>query len=214
MLGNKSNHSSCAQNQKYNGANDRPSSNNFRFAAKLIFITELLPVKANYVGGDTAVATGQISWSDKAVSNKAAFGKMFGFALVGKKSRVPRGCWCSPSPHNATVSFQSQRVLSIYTPYGTPVQSGKSKDVVYNDFSFGNFDAWIPKQQPGEIAKPDVNPDFGQHNGNRFGGKRNNTNDGKGHGQNRDDFARAGSKQLRIHSVSFTQSAAEVGAEK
>ena len=212
MLRNKSNGSSRTQNQKYKYASDRPSSNSYRFGTELVFVSQLLPVTSNNVGGNSAVTTGQISWAHQAVSNETAFRQMLRFALVCKKSCVSRGGWCSPRTHYATFSFQSQRVLGVYSSDGTPVQIGNSKDVVDNDFRFGNFDTWIPKQQPGEKSKPNVDPDSAQQNWNGFGDKRNSSKNRKGYGQNGNDFARAGSKKLGIHPVSFTQTSMELGA--
>ena len=212
MLRNKTNYSGRAQNQENGNTSRRPLSNNNRLFCKLVFVPQLFPVASNYVGGNSTVAASQISWSHQPVSNKAAFRKMLCLALVGKKACVSRWGWSSPGAHNSTVSFQSQRVFGIYATYRAPVQSGESKDVVYNDFRFGHLDTWIPKQQPGKKAKPNVNPYFGEQNRYRFGGKRNDSYGRKSYSQNRHDFARARSKQLGIHSVSFTQSAREVGA--
>jgi len=212
MLRNKSNNGSGTQSQKYNYASDRPASEHFRFGSELVLVSKLFPVASYYIGGNSAIATGQISWSNEPVSNETAFRQMFRFALVGKKTRISGWGWSSPSTDGSTVRFQGQRVLGIDALYGTPVQSGKSKDVVNDNFRFGDLDTWIPKQQPGKIGKPNVDPDICQQNGNWFGGKRDSANGRKGHGQNGHDFARAGSKQLGIHIVSFTQSAVEVGA--
>ena len=213
MLRNKTKYSGRTQNQENCNASRRPSSNNNRFCCELVFVPQLFPVASDYVSGNSTVAASQISWSHQSISNKAAFRKMFCFTFIGEETGVSRGCWCSPRTHNATFSFQGQRVLSVYPSYGTPAQSSKSKDVVNNNFRFRNFDAWIPEQQPGEIAKPNVDPDLDQHNGNRFSGKRNSPNYRKSYCQNRHDFARTGSKKLGIHNVSFTQSAPEVGAD-
>ena len=211
MLRNKSNCSSRAQNHEYNYAGSRPSRDNQGLCTKLVFVSKLFPVASDYIGGNSAIAAGQISRSHQAVSNETAFRKMLGFTFVGEKSGVSRWSWSSPSTNDSTVSFQGQRVLGVDASYGTPVQSGKSKDVVDNNFGFGNSDAWIPEQQPGKKAKPNVDPDIYQQNGDWFGGKRKSANGRKSHGQNSHDFARAGSKHLGIHTVSFTQSAAEVG---
>ena len=212
MLRNKANDSSRTQNQKYNYASGRPASNNYRFGSQLVFISQLFPVASNNVGSNSAITAGQITWAHQAVSNETTFRKVLGFALVGKKSSVSRWSWSSPSTNDSTVSFQGQRVFGVDAVYGTPVQSGKSKDVVDNNFGFRNSDAWVPEQQPSKKAKPNVDPDICKQNGDRFGSKRCSANSRKGHGQNGHDFARAGSKQLGIHTVSFTQSAAEVGA--
>jgi hypothetical protein len=211
MLKNKANRSSRTQSQKPNYASSRPSSDNQGLCTKLVFVPQLFPVGSDYVGGNSTIAAGQISRAYQTVSDETAFGKMFRFTLVGQESGVSRRGWSSPRTNNAAVSFQGKRVLGVYASDGTPVQSGKSKDVVDNDFGFGNSDAWIPEQQPGKKAKPNVDPDIYQQNGDWFGGKRKSANGRKGHGQNSHDFARAGSKQLGIHTVSFTQSAAEVG---
>ena len=212
MLRNKANNSSGTQSQKYNYASDRPASEHFRFGSELVLVPKLFPVTSDYVSGNSAITTGQISGSHEPVSNEAAFRKMFRFALVGKKTRISGWGWSSPSTNGSTFSFQGQRVLGIDSLYGTPVQSGESKDVVNDNFRFGDLDTWIPKQQPGKIAKPQIDPDFGQQNAKRFGGQRNGTNYGKRHGQYRHNFARTGSKQLGIHTFSFTQSAVEAGA--
>jgi hypothetical protein len=214
MLKNKAKRSSCAQCQKYHYASSRPSSDNQGLCTKLVSVPELFPVASDYVGGNSAITAGQISRAYQTVSDETAFGKMFRFTLVGQESGVSRRGWSSPRSNNATVSFQGKRVLGVYASDGTPVQSGKSKDVVYNDFRFGNFDTWIPEQQPSEEAKPNVDPDSGNENWKRLSSKGNSANQGKGHGQYRHDFARSGSKKLGIHSLSFTQSANEVGAEK
>ena len=212
MLKNKANGSSRAQSHEYNYATGRPASLNYGFSSKLVFVSKLFPVASDYVGGNSAITAGQISRSNQAVSNKAAFRKMFRLTLVGQEAGVSRWGWSSPSPHNSLFGFKGERVLGVYTLYGTPVQSGKPEYVVHNNFGFRNSDAWVPEQQPSKKAKPNVNPDFCQQNGNRFGSKRDSSNGRKDYGQNGHDFARAGSKKLGIHTVSFTQSAAEVGA--
>ena len=212
MLRNKADNCSRTQNQKYNYASGRPASNNYRFGSQLVFISQLFPVGSNNVGSNSAIATGQISRSHQAVSNETTFRKVLGFALVGKETRISRWGWSSPSTNDSAVSFQGQRVFGVDALYGAPVQSGKSKDVVNDNFRFGNFDARIPKQQPGEKAEPKVDPDLGQQDANWFHGKRSSTDDRKDYRQNGYDFARAGSKQLGIHIFSFTQSETQVGA--
>ena len=212
MLKNKTNGRSRAQSHEYNYASGRPASHNEGFSTKLVFVPQLLPVASDYVSGNSTIATSQISRANQTVSNKAAFRKVFRFTLVGEEACVSRWGWSGPSSHNSFIGFQSERVLGVYAFDGTPIQSGKSKDVVNNNFGFGNFDAWIPEQQPGEKAKPNVDPDISQQDSNGFGSKGDSANGREGHGQNSHDFARAGSKQLGIHTVSFTQSAVEVGA--
>ena len=212
MLTNKANCSSRTQSQKPNYASSRPSSDNQGLCTKLVSVPELFPVASDYVGGNSAITAGQISRAYQTVSDETAFGKMLRFTLVGQETGVSRRGWSSPRSNNATVSFQGKRVLGVDASDGTPVQSGKSKDVVDNNFGFRNSDAWVPEQQPSKKAKPNVDPDICKQNGDRFGSKRCSANSTKGHGQNGHDFARAGSKQLGIHTVSFTQSAAEVGA--
>ena len=212
MLRNKANDSSRTQNQKYNYASGRPASNNYRFGSQLVFISQLFPVASNNVGSNSAITAGQITWAHQAVSNETTFRKVLGFALVGKKSSVSRWSWSSPSANNSAISFQGQRVFGVDALYGAPVQSGKSKDVVNDNFRFGNSDAWVPKQQPSEKTKPKVDPDLGKQDANRFDGKRSSANDRKDYRQNGHDFARAGSKQLGIHIFSFTQSETQVGA--
>ena len=212
MLKNNANCSCRAQSHEYNYASGRPASYNHGLSTKLVFVPKLLPVASDYVGGNSAIAAGQISWANQTVSNKATFRKMFRFTLVCEKAGVSRWGWSSPSSHNSLFGFEGERVLGVDALYRTPVQSGKSKDVVNNNFGFENFDAWVPEQQPGKKAKPNIDPDICQQNGNWFGGKRDSANGRKGHGQNGHDFARAGSKHLGIHTVSFTQSAVEVGA--
>ena len=212
MLRNKANNGSSTQSQKYNYASDSPASEHFGFGSELVLVSKLFPVASYYVGGNSAITTSQISRSHEPVSNETTFRQMLRFALVGKKTRISGWGWSSPSTDGSTVRFQGQRVLGIDSLYGTPVQGGESKDVVNDNFRFGDLDTWIPKQQPGKIGKPNVDPDFGQQNAKRFGSQRNGTNYGKGYGQYRHNFARTGSKQLGIHTFSFTQSAVEVGA--
>lgn len=212
MLKDKANRSSCAQGQENHYAGGRPSSYYYGLFSKLVFVPQVFPVASDDIGGNSTVTACEISWAHQTVSNKTAFGKMFRFTFVREKTGVSRRGWSSPRSNNAAVSFQGKRVLGVYAIDSTPVQSGKSKYVVHNNFGFGNSDAWIPEQQPGKKAKPNVDPDICQQNGDRFGSKRKSANGRKGHGQNSHDFARARSKQLGIHSVSFTQSAAEVGA--
>lgn len=212
MLRNKAKNCSRTQNQKYNYASGNPSSDNYRFGSELALVSQLFPMAPDYVGGNTAVATSQISRAHQPLSNETTFRKVLRFALVSKEAGISGWGWSSPSTNDAIIGFQSQRILGVYAPYGTPVQSGHSKDVVNNNLRFGNSDAWIPEKQPSKENKPNVDPDFSQQNWNRFGGKRHSTNCRKGHGQNCHDSARAGSKQLGIHTVSFTQTAAEAGA--
>jgi hypothetical protein len=212
MLKNDSKGRCRAQSQKNNYASGCPASLNYGFSSQLVFVAKFFPVASDYVGGNSAITAGQISRSNQAVSYKAAFWKVFRLTLVGQEAGVSRWGWSSPSSHNSLFGFKGERVFSVDAPYGAPVQSGKPEYVVDNNFGFGNSDAWIPKKQPSKKAKPNVNPDFCQQNGDRFGSKRDSSNSRKDNGQNGHDFARAGLKQLGIHSVSFTQSAAEVGA--
>ena len=213
MLRNKSKNCSRTQNQEHSYSHERPSDRNHRFGPQLILVSEFFPLASDYVGSNPAITTGQIPWTHQSVSDEAAFGEMLRFAFVGKESRVSRWGWSSPGTNSANICFESERVLGVYTLYGTPVQSSRSKNVVNNNLGFGNFDAWIPEQQPSKKAKPDVDPDFSQKNCNRLGGKGNNTDSRKDNPQNGHDFARPRSKQLGTHPASFTQSAMEVGAE-
>lgn len=212
MLKNETSRRGSAQGKKYNYASECPSRDNHGLSFELVCIPKLFPVTSDYIGGNSAIATGQISRANQSVSNKAAFRKMFRFAFVGKKTGVSGRGWSSPSAHNLLSGFQGERVLGVNALDGTPVESGKSKDVVNDNFRSGNFYAWVPEKQPGEKAKPNVNPDFGQQNSDGFSGKRNSSNGSKNHSQYGHDFARAGSKPFGIHSVSFAQSAVEVGA--
>ena len=212
MLKDKANRSSCAQGQENHYAGGRPSSYYYGLFSKLVFVPQVFPVASDDIGGNSTVTACEISWAHQTVSNKTAFGKMFRFTFVCEETGVSRRGWSSPRSNNAAVSFQGKRVLGVYAIDSTPVQSGKSKYVVHNNFGFGDLDAWIPEQQPSKKAKPDVDPDFSQKNLDWFGSKGDNADSRKGHGQNCHDFTRAGSKHLGIHTVSFTQSASEVGA--
>ena len=212
MLKNKAECGCYSQSQKYQRASGGPLSFNYGFRNELISVSQFLPLTSDYVGGNSTITAGQIARANQTLPNKATLRKMGGFAPVSQKSRIPRRGWGSPSANNALISFQGQRVLGIYSSYCAPVESGKSENVVNYDFGFGDFDAWIPKQQPGEETKPNVDPDFGQQNSNGLGRKRDSAKGRKGHGQNSHDFSGAGPKSLGIHTISFTQSAAKVGA--
>lgn len=212
MLRNKTNQGSYPQDNKGNNSGSSPSRMDLRLGEQLVFVPELLPVAANDVCGDAAITAGQIPWSHEAIADETAFGEMFSFAFVCEESRVSRGGWGSPSSNNLILSLQREGVFCINTSNRTPVQSRDPKDVVNYNFRFGYSNAGIPKQQPREKTKPNVNPNLGEKNCNWLSGKSKDSKCRKSHGHNCHDLARAGSKKLRIHTISFTQSAPEVGA--
>ncbi|CAB4630093.1 unannotated protein [freshwater metagenome] len=209
MLRNKAKHGSYSQNDKSHQAIQNPTSLDNRVFVELISVSELFPVAANHISGNSTITTGQITWSDHPVSNEAAFWQMLSLGLVGKKPGVSRRRWSSPRSNDSRLSFQGERVLGVDSPNRTPVQSCGSKNVVNDNLRFTHSNAGAPKQQPGQIAKPEVDPKLSQENRYGFRGQGKNSNSRKGNCHNSHDFARAGSKRLRIHSVSFTQSTLE-----
>ena len=211
MLRNKPKQSSYSQNEKSYHPSKAPSSHDSGVFVELIAVPEFFPVAANYISGNAAIATGQITWSDHPVSNEAAFRQVLSLGPVSKKSSVSRWCRSSPRSNDSSWGFQGKRVLGVDSPNRTPVQSCSSKNVVNDNFGFTHSNAGVPKQQPGQITKPEVDPKLSQENRYGFRGQGKNSNSRKGYGRNSHDFARAGSKRLRIHSVSFTQSTLEGG---
>ena len=211
MLRNKPKQSSYSQNEKSYHSSKAPSSHDSGVFVELISVPEFFPVAANYISGNSTITTGQITWSDHLVSNEAAFWQMLSLGPVSKKSSVSRWCRSSPRSNDSSWGFQGKRVLGVDSPNRTPVQSCSSKNVVNDNFGFTHSKAWVPKQQPGQIAKPEVDPNLYQENRYGLRGQGKNSNSRKGYGRNSHDFARAGSKRLRIHSVSFTQSTLEGG---
>ena len=211
MLRNKPKQSSYSQNEKSYHPSKAPSSHDSGVFVELIAVPEFFPVAANYISGNAAIATGQITWSDHPVSNEAAFWQMFSLGPVGKKPGVSRRRWSSPRSNDSRLSFQGERVLGVDSPNRTPVQSCGSKNVVNDNLRFTHSNAGVPKQQPGQVSKPEVDPKLSQENRYGFRGQGKNSNSRKGYGHNSHDFAGAGSKRLRIHSVSFTQSTLEGG---
>ncbi len=211
MLRNKPKQSSYSQNEKSYHSSKAPSSHDSGVFVELIAVPEFFPVAANYISGNSTITTGQITWSDHPVSNEAAFWQMLSLGLVGKKPGVSRRRWSSPRSNDSRLSFQGERVLGVDSPNRTPVQSCGSKNVVNDNLRFTHSNAGVPKQQPGQISKPEVDPKLSQENRYGFRGQGKNSNSRKGYGHNSHDFAGAGSKRLRIHSVSFTQSTLEGG---
>lgn len=211
MLRNKAKNGSYTQNDKSHQAIQNPTSLDIRVFVELISVPKLFPVAANHISGNSTITTGQITRSDHPVSNEAAFWQMLSLGLVGKKPGVSRRRWCSPCSNDSRLSFQGERVLGVDSFNRTPVQSCGSKNVVNDNFRFTYSNAGVPKQQPGQIAKPEVDPKLSQENRNGFRGKSKNSNNRKSYCHNSHDFAGAGAKRLRIHSVSFTQSSLEGG---
>jgi len=211
VLRNKTKQGSYTQNDKSYQSSHNPSSYDSGVFVKVTGVPELFPVAANYISGNTAIATSQITWSHHPVSDKTAFRQMLSLGPVGQKSSVSRWCWSSPSSNDSIWSFQGERVLGVDSPNRTPVQSCGSKNVVNHNFRFTHSNAGVPKQQPGQIAKPEVDPKFSQQYRHWFGGQGKNSNGRKGYCHNSHDFARTGSKLLRIHAFSFTHSAPEGG---
>lgn len=211
MLRNKAKQGGYTQNDKSNQSSQNPLSHDFGVFVKLISVPELFPVAPNYISGNAAIAAGEIPRSDHSVSDETAFRQMLSLGPIGKKSSVSRWCWGSPSSNDSIWGFQGERVLGINSPNRTPIQSYGSKNVVNNNFRFTHSNTGVPKQQPSQIAEPEVDPKFSQQHRYWFGGQCKNSNGRKGHCHKSHDFARTGSKLLRIHAFSFTQSAPEGG---
>ena len=212
MLRNKSDYSSHAQNTKQSQSCEDPTGHNNRFGVELILVPKLLPVASNYIGSNTAVATGEISRSHHSVAYEAAFRKVFGFGLIRQKASISRWRRCSPGSNNFLFGFQRERVLGVYSADRAPVQGGSSKNIVNNDICLCHANTWVPKQQPSKVSKPNIDPNLGQQYDHGFRGEGSNSKDRKGHGQNRHDFARSRAKMLWIHPASFTQSQPQGGA--
>lgn len=213
MLRNKANQGHYAQDAERKHSSHNPSSLNEWICVELVLVSELFPVASYYVGGNATIAAGEISRPHQAMSYEATFWKMLSLRLLRKKAGVSRRGWSRPSTDDSALGLQGKRVFGVNSSYRAPIQRGRSENVVDNNFRFANSNTGVPEQQPGEIAKPYVNPYFGQQHGGRLGGKGKDSDSRKGHGQHRHDFARAGTNQLRFHVSSFTQSTSLGGSE-
>jgi hypothetical protein len=205
LLKSKSNDGCHAQDNKNNYPRNNQVAFNCCFFVELVQVSKVFPILADDVGGHTAIATGQIAWSNQSLADEATFGKMLSLALVSHKSSVSRGGWSSPGSENPSFSFERKRVFCVDATNRTPVQTDGSENVVDYNFRIRNSNAGIPKNQPGTVTKPDVYPNFCEKQRQWLGGKGHDSGCGESNSQNRYNFARTRTQQLGIHTSSLTQ---------
>lgn len=213
MLRNKAQESSQRQNQDGGQTPIDPVCFNHSRFVQAVGISQFFELKPNNVGRNAAVTASKISWSNQALANKTALRQVFGFGFACSETRVPRRGWGGKGPDGSLIGLNRKRIFSIDSLNRTPVQSVPSKQVVNNYAVFGDFDAWVPEQQPSQIGKPDVNPGFSQKGQDRFGAKRPESNKGEKKSYYSHNPTGFGMQYLSSHLPSLTQAASNAGCQ-
>lgn len=211
MLRNKADYCSQAKGNENYQSPANPTGRNNRGLTKSVSVSQFFPMASNYVGRNTAVAAGQISGSNQSLSDEARFWQVLGFSSIGHETRVAGGGRSGKGSDYSLFGFQGEGVLGINSFDGTPIQANFPEDVVDQDAGFRNPNAWIPKQQPSEERKPQVNPYFGQEHLQGFGCQSEYPNSCESNCEGSHNFAGSGSHGLGIHVASLTQSTFERG---
>lgn len=205
MSNHKTESGSTTEKQKHDESKRGPTSFNMWFGIKLVAVPQILPMASDYVGSIATVATGQISRSNHAISYVAAFGQILTISPFCQETSISGRRRGRPSPYRSIVGLYLERVLSVDSFYGTPIQIVGPKNVFDDKPRFRDFDAWIPEKQPGEKPQPSEWPNLKKQNGHRFAQQRNSADGGKGKSQRGYEFARTRAKYLGVHYNSFTQ---------
>ena len=205
MLKNKTENGCNAKSGKDNYSPSNPSGFNFWFVDEFVPVPKNLPVTSNQIGSYSRVTRGQITRSHQTFSNKATFWKMSGVSSTRHESSVSGWSGSSESSNHSEVSFQGEGVFRVNTVYGRPIELKDSKHVVnYHNVRTDPY-AWIPKQQPSAIAKPQVNPGFSEDQTPVASSQRNYSQCGKGDGGNRHYATRTRTQSVTIHKGILTQ---------
>lgn len=202
MLKNKAGHSRSRKKSEKN--NSQPLDFNcFDDLADVTAVSAALPLGSDYIGRDTRITRRQIAWSYQAATNKAALWQVLGFGSAGKQRGVSR--W-SRSPECTDIpccSFEAEGVFGVDSPDGSPRDKVFAKNVVHSHSIWLHSDSGVPKQQPGKIAEPEVDPNALSHRTQGIYGKRRYPKGRKGNSCHSHYFAGARS-QFGIHQLSLT----------
>lgn len=175
-------------------------------------VSESFPVSANNQSRNTGITRGQISGSNQTLTDVTAFGQMFGFGSTGHESCVSGWSWCCPSSYGSSLGFQAQGVLGIDSRDGAPIESCLFENVVDYHSRIRDTNAGVPKQQPGQISKPKIDPTLQEQDTSRFCCQGNEAKDGEGNSDNSHDSTRPGVQSGGIHPDSLTQNSCPEGA--
>ena len=205
MLKNKSEGSQNAQCCEATDANVRNSSSDKFGFIELTSVPKLFPVAPDYVGGNSRITGGQIPRTDQTITNEATAGQVSGLGSIGEHASIARWCGCSPSTDSSEVSLEGERVLRIYPLNSAPVEAGALKQIIHHDALAGHLDTGIPEQEPGQIAKPEVDPAMSQNlaerpccQGNKASHSENDSNNGH-------NLTRSRPQSIGNHVLSLTQ---------
>lgn len=205
MLENKTENSRKAKSGKDNYSPSNPSGFNFWFVDEFVPVPKNLPVASNQIGSYSGVTRSQITRSHQPFSNKATFWKMRGVSSTRHESSVSGWRGSSESSNHSEVSFQTEGVFCVNAVYGRPIDFKDSKHVVnYHNVRINPY-AWIPKQQPSAIAKPQVNPGFSEDQAPVASRQCYYSQGGKGDGSNRHNATRTRAQSVTIHKGILTQ---------
>ena len=212
MLRNKTDYRCDGQSSKDNYAPVNPFGFHNCFLSELVAVSQFLKVTTDYVSGDTAITTGQITRAHQTLTYETTFGKVLGLGFAGHKTGISRRSRSSKSSHGTFFGFDRQRVFGVDAPNSTPVKFGSSEDVIHDYFRFRNQNAGIPKQQPGKVGETDVHPGFSQKQRDGFSCQCPQSNQAEQERHYRHDAARFGVQDLKLHVSSLTHPASKAGA--
>lgn len=205
MLANKSDNGGHAQRSENPNSPKNNALGNLNLIVKPSAVSKKLPVSSDDNCCNSGITGGQISRSDQALTDVATLGEMFGLSSVGHEGCVSGGCGCSPSPDDSFGGFQSERVLGVDSRNRTPVQFGLPKNVVDGDSTLGHSNAGIPKQQPGNVSEPNVDPRLQENDVKGLCCQSNNSEKREQHSSDGHDSARARVQGSGFHAISLAQ---------
>ncbi len=212
MLANKSDDRSYAEHNQEPIADVNRTTDYLSLLIEQPSVAKSFPLSPDHQSRNPRVTGGEVSRPYETLSDVATFGQMLGFGSTGQKASVSRGSRCCPSPNDPLVSLKAERVFSINSGDRAPIQSCLSKNIVDCHTIVGNGNAGIPKQQPGDITKPYVNPNLNQQNAERVGSQGKDSKNRKGYPCNGHDPAGSRVQGSRVHAHSLPHKSKLEGA--
>lgn len=212
MLKSKADYSGNAQGKQSDNSPENPSSLNLGDSIELTSVAKGFPVASDQKCCNSGITGSEVAGSNQSLTDEATLRQMLSLSPVSHEAGVSGGCGCCEGSDDSAISFQSERVFGVDSLYSRPVDSAGSKNIVDNNTGLTDLDTRVPKQQPSQIGKPEVNPGFGQNQAPGLCCQSNNSeqseeNSGRGH-----DSSRSGVQGVTLHPISLTQPATPKGA--
>lgn len=212
MLKSKTDYSGNAQGNQSDNSPEHPASLNLGDSIQFSPVAKGFPVASDQKCCNSGITGSEVAGSNQTLANEATFGQVLSLSPVGHESGISGGCGCCEGSDDSAVSFQAERVFGVDSLYSRPINSAGSKNVVNDDTSIADLDARVPKQQPSQISKPDVNPGLGQNQAPGLCCQSNNSKQSKENSGGGHDASGSGVQGVTLHAISLTQPATPKGA--